>query len=267
MYEPRLEPIDDPDDPRLVDYRELKEHRLREESGKLVAESERVVQKLLASSLTVHSVLLTPTRLASLKTSLCGTYPVYVASQAVLDTIVGFHFHRGCLAVAARPSAATIPPGARCVVVLEDLVDVDNLGTMVRNAAAFGADAVLLSPRCADPFYRKAIRTSTGHVFFVPIVRAQSWPTALVELKRRMRLLGTSLSPRAKPLAHLQAPAQVAVLFGSEGNGLSEAAAALCDELITVPMAPPADSLNVSAAGAVVLYQLAFLQGRLQGGS
>ena len=184
-----LPPVEvrDPDDPRLADYRQMTERRLNAEGGRFVAESERVVRRLVASRLTVHSVLLTPPRLATLAEVLTGPYPVFVASQAVLDAIAGFHVHRGCLAIGERPQAAALPPGARAVVVLEDLTDVDNLGALARHAAAFGADALVLSPRCADPFYRKAIRVSLGAVFGLPIVRAESWPGDLEVLRRRRR--------------------------------------------------------------------------------
>src|SRR6185503_19012612 len=159
-----LPPVEvrDPHDPRLADYRSLKERHLNAEGGRFVAESERVVRRLVGSGLTVHSVLLTPPRLATLADALAGPYPVFVAAQALLDEIAGFHVHRGCLAIGERPAPAALPPGARAVVALEDLTDVDNLGALARHAAAFGADALLLSPRCADPFYRKAIRVSLG---------------------------------------------------------------------------------------------------------
>jgi len=156
-----LPPVEvrDPHDPRLADYRSLKERHLNAEGGRFVAESERVVRRLVGSGLTVHSVLLTPPRLATLADALAGPYPVFVAAQALLDEIAGFHVHRGCLAIGERPAPAALPPGARAVVALEDLTDVDNLGALARHAAAFGADALLLSPRCADPFYRKSFRT------------------------------------------------------------------------------------------------------------
>ena len=163
------------DDARLADYRDLQDRRLAESSGRFVAESELVVRKLLATDLRVGSLLLTAPRLASLESALAtgkGDFPVFVVPQGVMDQIAGFHVHRGCLAIAERPQHSTIPANARTVVVLVDLVDVDNLGAMARNAAAFGVDAILLSPRCADPFYRKAVRTSAGAVLSLPIVRA-----------------------------------------------------------------------------------------------
>lgn len=244
-------------DPRLADYVRLKERDLATETGRFVAESERVVRRLLESPLPVVSLLATPVRLAALADLLAApSFPVYVAEQPVLDAIAGFHVHRGCLAIGERPTDARIPEGARTVVVLEDLVDVDNVGAIARNAAAFGADAIVMSPRCADPFYRKAIRVALGAVFFLPIVRLSSWPYALQALKQThdLTLVGAVVDPTATPLPQAPRPARLAILFGSEGPGLSAAARAACDRLVTIPMAPTADSLNVATAAAVALY-------------
>lgn len=251
--------ISDGADPRLDDYRALKEARLNEQSGKFVAESEVVVRKLLASGLHVHSVLLTPGRLRSLQPALTGDYPVYVVPQTVMDGVAGLPVHRGCLAIGARPVDVTVPADARLVVVLADLVDVDNVGAIARNAAAFGADALLLSPRCADPFYRKAIRVSAGCVFALPVVRASRWPDDLLALRnqRGFSLLAATLDTTATPLPAYQRPPRVALVLGSEGPGLSPQIARACDATVTIPMAGAiVDSLNVATAAAVFLYQL-----------
>jgi len=249
------------DDARLADYRDLQDRRLGEESGRFVAESELVVRKLLRTGLRVLSLLLTAPRLAALEAALTeakGDFPIYVVAQATMDQVAGFHVHRGCLAVAERPRRTRIPAGSRIVVVLVDLVDVDNLGAMARNAAAFGADAMLLSPRCADPFYRKAVRTSAGAVLSLPIVRATSWPDDLLALRERdgFSIVGAVLGDHARPLAEFTPPDRLAVLVGSEGPGLDQDTQRLCDTLITIPMArsPAVDSLNVATAGAVFLY-------------
>jgi tRNA G18 (ribose-2'-O)-methylase SpoU len=270
---PRLE-VTDADDPRLADYRALKERHLNAEGGRFVAESERVVRRLLASGLGVHSVLATPPRLRALEDALAaprprvdpsaralpdGELPVYVASQAVLDAIAGFHVHRGCLAIGERPTSRALPTGARGVVVLEDLVDVDNLGVIARNAAAFGADALVLSPRCADPFYRKAIRVSLGAVFDLPIVRLARWPDELDTLRELgFSLVAAVLSPGATPLPRFVPPARWALLLGAEGPGLSPGAVLRCHHSVTIPMSTStgADSLNVATAAAVMLYAL-----------
>jgi tRNA G18 (ribose-2'-O)-methylase SpoU len=247
--------ISDADDPRVADYGQLKERWLNAQGGRFVAESERVVRRLIESGLGVHSVLLTAPRLATLADALGGAFPVYLAPQDLLDRIAGFHVHRGCLAVGSRPAVATIPAGARRLVVLEDLTDVDNLGAIARHAAAFGADALVLSPRCADPFYRKAIRVSLGAVFTLPIVRLARWPDDLRALHADgIELVGAVLEPGATPLARFEPPARAALLLGAEGPGLSPAARALCDHRVTIPMSPGADSLNVATAAAIFLY-------------
>jgi tRNA G18 (ribose-2'-O)-methylase SpoU len=268
---PRFE-ITDADDPRLADYRALKERHLNAEGGRFVAESERVVRRLLASALPVHSVLATPPRVRALEDALAAPdatspradlpvadLPIYVAAQPVLDAIAGFHVHRGCLAIGERPATRALPPAARGVVVLEDLVDVDNLGAIARNAAAFGADALVLSPRCADPFYRKAIRVSLGAVFDLPIVRLGRWPDDLDILRKLgFSLVAAVLSPTATPLPRFRPPARWALLLGAEGPGLSSEAVLRCHHSVTIPMSTStgADSLNVATAAAVMLYAL-----------
>jgi tRNA G18 (ribose-2'-O)-methylase SpoU len=249
--------VTDLTDPRLAPYRQLKERRLNEEGGLFIAEGELVVRKLLASTLPVHSVLLTAPRLQALQEVLRPEVPVLVAPQPLLDQVTGFHVHRGCLAVGERPQAARIPAGARAVVVLEDLVDVDNLGALARNAAALGADALVLSPRCADPFYRKAIRVSMGSVFSLPIVRAAAWPADLLALRALgLTLVAAVLAPDAVSIASYSPPPRFALLLGSEGPGLSHQTQQLCDVRVTIPMAPGADSLNVATAGALLLHRL-----------
>lgn len=250
-------PVSDRDDPRLADYRDVKERHLNALGGRFVAESERVVRRLMDSGLPVHSVLLTAPRLATLADVLGGPFPVYLATQELLDGVAGFHVHRGCLAVGERPANPSVPDGARAVVVAEDLTDVDNLGAIVRHAAAFGADALALSPRCADPFYRKAIRVSLGAVFGLPVVRFARWPDELAALRARgLATVGAVVEPAATPLARFTPPPRFALLVGAEGPGLSPEARAACDHLVTIPMSAGADSLNVATATAIFLYAL-----------
>jgi tRNA G18 (ribose-2'-O)-methylase SpoU len=252
-----LQPIDDAQDPRLGDYRRLKEQALRQDSGKFIAESEPVVRKLIASGLGVDSVLLTPHHLRRLEEVLPPGVPVYVAAQPVLDQVAGFHVHRGCLAVGRRPLAPRLPADARTVLVLEDLVDVDNLGGIARNAAAFGADGMMLSPRAADPYYRKAIRVSMGTVFSLSIVRAAAWPDELRALRDHhgLALVAAVLDDDAVPLSTFTWPERVALVLGAEGPGLAEATKRLCDHRVTIPMARErADSLNVATAAALFLF-------------
>lgn len=249
------------DDERLLYYRDLQDRRLADQSGRFVAESELIVRKLLQSPIETESVLLTAPRLATLEpllSTLTADFPVYVVPQAMMDQVAGFHVHRGCLAIARRPER-TIPDDARLVGVCVDLVDVDNVGAMARNAAAFGVDALVLSPKCADPFYRKAVRTSAGAVLTLPIVRATEWPRELLDLRQRgFTLLGAALSPKAVSLTQFLRPQRTAVLFGSEGPGLDAHTMNFCDALVTIPMtaSPAVDSLNVATAAAVVFFHL-----------
>jgi tRNA G18 (ribose-2'-O)-methylase SpoU len=249
--------LTDPADPRLADYRDLKDRARRAAGDSFIAESEPVVRKLIESGLPVRSILLTAPHLTHLEAVLPAGVPVYVAPQAVLDQVAGFHVHRGCLAVGQRPFAPEVPAHAHTVVVLEDLVDVDNVGAAIRNAAAFDAGAVVLSPRCADPFYRKAIRVSMATVFFLPVVRCQTWPQDLLRLRQShsLSVVGAVLDPQAVPLSSFTWPERVALLVGAEGPGLSPAARAACDHLVTIPMArAKADSLNVATATGIFLH-------------
>ena len=259
--------VTDVDDPRIADYRLLKERHLNTQGGRFIAESELVVRRLLASGLRVHSILATPVRLGTLSDVLPDagdnhnddppSFPVYVADQPTMDRIAGFHVHRGCLAVGERPAHPRIPPGARTVVVLEDVVYIDNIGSMVRNAAALGADALCLSPQCADPFYRKGIRTSLGSVFTLPIVRFARWPEDLIALRAEgFTLVAATPAPDATPLHALPRPPRLALLLGAEGPGLTPATMALADHRVSIPMSPAADSLNIATAGAILLYTL-----------
>ena len=260
---PRLDPVrvESVDDPRLCDYRELKEQRLQAESGKFVAESIGVIALLLKSPLAVDSILTNETKYESVAQALADSgrtdVVLYVAAQSIMDGIAGFNVHRGCLAVGRRPNTTRVPSDARLVIALEDLVDVDNVGAIVRNARAFGADALLLSPRCADPYYRKAIRVAMGNTFSLPIVRALDWPDALLACKAQLgaQLLAAVVDNTAQPLSEYRRTGPVILLLGSEGPGLTPTTVALCDHRLTIPMAG-ADSLNVATAAAVFLYQL-----------
>jgi tRNA G18 (ribose-2'-O)-methylase SpoU len=252
------------DDPRLDDYRNLKDNLLQERSNRFVAESLSVVAQLLQSNLQVNSILTTETRWQRLAQTAAfldrATKPfVYIVEQSVMDEVTGFNVHRGCLAIGERPAAPTFTSNAQLIVALEDLVDVDNVGAIVRHACAFGADGLLLSPKAADPYYRKAIRVAMGNTFHLPIVRTTAWPADLIAWKARLgaQIIGTVVQPEgAHSLRDYQRKGEPCILvFGCEGDGLSRTTRNLCDELVTIPMAK-ADSLNVATAAAVFLFQL-----------
>jgi tRNA G18 (ribose-2'-O)-methylase SpoU len=234
--------------------------------GFVVAEGRLVVARLIRERrCRVRSVLMTPAARdasADVIEMLAADVPVYLVDQAVLAAAAGFNFHRGCLAIADRP--APVPPAALAaadlVVALERCGNVDNMGGIFRSAAAFDVDAVLLSPGCCDPLYRKSIRTSMGAALSVPFVHLPEWPAPLADLQARgFTLVATTPAPAAATLNDVfrsGRPRRVALLAGSEGDGLSEAAMAMADIRVRIPISPRVDSLNVAVAVSIVLARL-----------
>lgn len=256
-------PIEDAADPRIAAYRDIRERDLVGREGLFVAEGEVVVRVLLTRSLhTPLSLLLSEKRIAVLADALPPDVPVYVASQPVLDAIAGFHLHRGILAlgrVNPAAGAATLLsslPRRATVVVLFGIANHDNMGGIFRNAAAFGADAVILDAACCDPLYRKAIRVSVGAALAVPFARLAPEDDA-VALLRANNFVPLALSPRgATTLSGLARPPRVAALFGTEGPGLPDDIMS-CAETVRIEMAGTMDSLNVATASGIVLHHLA----------
>jgi tRNA G18 (ribose-2'-O)-methylase SpoU len=263
----RGEPVTDPLDPRLADYRMAREanHRAR---GVFLAEGRFAVRQLLGHSpFAARSVLTTAAMLGGLSDLLesrAASVPTLIASPQVIRTVVGFAFHRGCLAVGERgrsPSAAELvePPGPRTLVALEKLVDPENVGAVFRNALAFGVHAVLLSPGCGDPLARKAIRASAGGTLRVPFAVVDDWPRGLTALTARGYQL-IALSPAAaRELGDLPdppPPERRALLLGNEGHGLSAGSLALAAAAWRIAMAPGVDSLNVATASGIALHRL-----------
>jgi tRNA G18 (ribose-2'-O)-methylase SpoU len=264
----KIEAVADVDDPRLDEYREIRDTARPDRRGLFVVESTLVVQRLLTRShFRPRSVLATRTAIAHLADALASApadLAVYVGSHALLHGVVGFKYHRGCLALAERGpalAAETVfaPAGRRLLLALEDLSDPDNVGAVFRNAQAFGADGVLLSPGTADPLYAKAVRVSVGAALTVPFARLEAWPAGLATLRRSGYQL-LALSPRgdveAADLGERPAPGRLVVIVGQEGAGLPPPTVAAADLTVRVAMAPGVDSLNVAAATAVVLHQL-----------
>ena len=260
--------IDQLDDPRLEDYRNVPDPVLLRKRGLFVAESRLVVRELLSHQrLNTRSVLATPAAYDSLKdllTDRTDNLAVYVASHQFLQNIVGFNVHRGCLAIGERPAPVTdrtLPAltAGRLVVVLERVSNPDNVGSIFRNAAAFGANGVLLSPGCGDPLYRKAIRTSLGATLRIPYGEVDDWPEGLTRLQELgFATMGMTLDADAVELDTVvtDAPTPIALLFGTEGAGLSDEAVALLDYRVRIPIADSVDSLNVATASGIALYLL-----------
>ncbi len=254
-----VERVRDPDDPRLADYRELRDGERRRREGTFVAESRQVVRRLLASRFRARSVLATEAAAEDLRDVLVDGLPVYVAPEAVLQRVVGFNFHRGCLAIGER--AADAAPEAlldtRVLLVLEAITNPDNIGGVFRNAMAFGAGGVLLSPGCSDPLYRKAIRVSMGGTLVVPFARVETWPGVLVELRERGFTIVALAPGGTLPIDELPRPERVALLLGAEGDGVSAAARAVADVTVAIPMAGADHSLNVATASGIALHRCA----------
>ncbi len=260
--------VDDPDDPRVLDYRCLTDPELRMryegDAGVFIAEGPLVVRELLSSPYDVRSVLVTAGQHEVLADALAGVpAPIYVASQRVIDAIAGFHLHRGALACGQRrelASVAEVIAAARVVCVLERINDHENLGAIFRNARALGVDAVVLCPECCDPFYRRAVRVSMGHLLRVAIARAPDLPIAIAQL-RAAGFTTVAFTPdlTAEPVQALDElrGQRVALLLGAEGPGLRPATQDAADRRVRIPMRPGVDSLNVATAAAIAFHRLA----------
>lgn len=263
-------PLTDPTDPRVEDYFRLTDVALRRvvepERGLYMAESEKVIRRALDAGHQPRSLLLTPRwvqDMAALVADVEATgAPVYVAEPSVAESMTGFHLHRGALASMQRPElppVASLLKGARRVVVVEDVVDHTNVGAIFRSVAALGADAVLVTPRCADPLYRRSVRVSMGTVFQVPWTRIDPWPGGMTELQEAgFTVAALALRDDAVTLQALAAdpPARLALVLGTEGDGLAASTVAAADLAVRIPMAGGVDSLNVAAASALALYAL-----------
>jgi tRNA G18 (ribose-2'-O)-methylase SpoU len=260
-------PISDPADARLRDYIALTDVSLRRltepQDGLYIAESTKVIERALAAGHRPRSVLLQQKWLDELA-PLLGDFdiPLFLASQEVLGEITGFVMHRGALASMHRPvlpAPAELLAHARRVVVLEDIVDHTNVGAIFRAVAGLGADAVLVTPRCADPLYRRSVRVSMGAVLQIPWTRLPEWPDAASQLHDAgFTIAALALDEGAVTLDAFAAdpPEHIALLLGTEGDGLSAAAIEGSDVVVTIPMARDVDSLNVAAASAVALWAL-----------
>lgn len=257
--------VHDAADPRLTDYTGLTDvalRRVREPAeGLFLAEGEKVIRRAVAAGYRPRSLLMAERWRASLSDVVAATGAVaYVADEDVLREVTGYRVHRGALASMERrplPPVDDVVAGARVVVVMEDLVDHTNVGAVFRSAAALGADAILVSPECADPLYRRSVKVSMGAVFSLPWTRAEPWPDVLDLLRHNdVELWALSPDPTATSLRDARHDGRVALLLGTEGEGLTAAACARCDRVVRIPMAHGVDSLNVAAAAAVACYAL-----------
>lgn len=260
--------VTDPSDPRLHDYSGLTDVELRKvrepAEGLFLAEGEKVIRRALAAGYPMRSTLLSPKWVEAMRPLIDAVdAPVYVGGEPLLEAVTGFHVHRGALASMQRiavPEAGSVLAKARRVVVMEDIVNHTNLGAIFRSAAALGMDAAVLTPSCADPLYRRSVRVSMGTVFALPYARLDSWPGGLATLAEHgFRTIALTPGPTAIDLRDLRfgPEEKVALLLGTEGDGLSDPALAAADLRVRIPMAAGVDSLNVAAAAAVACYAIA----------
>ena len=269
MSNPTIETVTADDDARLSDYRDLRDVTLRRtleaEHGLFIAEGEKVVRRALAAGYQPRSFMLTECWLPGLADLVAASgAPCYLVDEALTEQVTGFHVHRGALASIHRrplPPPEQVLDGARRVVVLEDVVDHTNVGAVLRSAAALGVDGALLSPRCADPLYRRAVKVSMGAVFSLPWTRVDDWWDAVPSLSAAgfttvaLTLADDAVDLDAVPTA-VPADARLALLIGSEGSGLSGRWQQAADVRARIPMAADIDSLNTAAATAIACYAL-----------
>ncbi|MFF0435831.1 TrmH family RNA methyltransferase [Streptomyces sp. NPDC004327] len=257
--------IDDPDDPRLRDYTGLTDVELRRRrepaEGLFIAEGEKVIRRAKDAGYEMRSMLLSAKWVDVMRDVIDELpAPVYAVSPDLAERVTGYHVHRGALASMQRkplPTAPELLAGARRVVVMEAVNDHTNIGAIFRSAAALGMDAVLLSPDCADPLYRRSVKVSMGAVFSVPYARLDTWPRGLEAVREAgFKLLALTPADRAMSIddAAPHKLDRVALMLGAEGEGLSTQALRAADEWVRIPMAHGVDSLNVGAAAAVAFY-------------
>lgn len=254
---------------QLEDYTGLTDVALRRKiepaGGLYIAESQQVIRRALAAGHKLRSVLIAPKWLPKSEDIVAAAQqqgvPMFVASEECLEQLTGFHLHRGALASMHRPKladASTVMANARRVVVLEDIVDHTNVGAIFRACAGFGVDAVLVTPRCADPLYRRSIRVSMGTVFQVPWTRIEPWPLALQNWSAQGWVTAAlALTERATSLDTFSQdlPDRLALVLGTEGDGLGARTLANVDTEVVMPMSGGVDSLNVAAAAAVAIWE------------
>ena len=250
------------DDPRLAPYRELKKSNLTRWSGLFVAEGEKLVRRLLASDYETASLLVGRRYLEEFAALAPAETPVLAIPDEWVESLVGFNFHRGVLACGKRranPALKDVLAAAEqraTVVVCPDVQDPENLGAILRIAAAFGVDLLMLGSRAADPLSRRVLRVSMGAALAVPLIRSDDLPANLGRLRSDFgfELAATVLDADAEPLNRAARPERIALLFGSEGHGLDRSLVERCDRRLTIAMQRGTDSLNVAVAAGMFLY-------------
>ncbi len=264
----RILHVADLQDERLDEYLRLSEAHLRMrtdvENGLYIAESTKVVQRAINAGHTPRSFLLAQKHLGQLVAEFnrFPDAPIFIGDDAQLQDLVGFHLHRGAMAAMNRPAPLDLDEvlaASSRVAILEDIADHTNLGAIIRSASGLGIDAVLLTPKCVDPWYRRSARVSMGTVFDLPWVRLESWPQDIERLRAHgYRMLAMELTENAVPLNEIQLAAgeKAAMILGNEGRGVTDEALAAVDTTVIIPMHREVDSLNVGAASAIAFWHL-----------
>jgi tRNA G18 (ribose-2'-O)-methylase SpoU len=254
--------LDSSEDRRLAAYRDLPGRSVRGDAKRFIVEGRFLVERLLASNLTTESILTDAARLPALHRDIAECTTVFVLPTDTIDQLVGFDFHRGMLACGLRRPLPTLDdclpaaPASTLMIVCSQVVDPTNLGGILRNCAAFGANGVLLGPGCADPYSRRVLRVSMGAVFKLAIATSENLSSDLRRLSdlHRVTLVATVLDEDAEPLSQVERIERIGLVIGNEGFGLSDETVNICQRKVTIPLHSNVDSLNASVASGVVLY-------------
>jgi tRNA G18 (ribose-2'-O)-methylase SpoU len=260
------------DDPRVAHYRDLKDKLLDRQGRLFIAEGENVVRRLLTSDFETLSVFVVEHRAAGIAEVVPLHVPLYVGSKQLMERVIGFDFHTGVVACGRRKPPLTLDEAIPrdkpelLIVICGDIANVENLGSLIRLSAGFGADAMVLSERCHDPFWRQSVRVSMGTVFALPIVPSKNLVADLHRLRLEwgVQVAGTVLDAGAEPIAPAGRPGKFAIAFGNEAHGLTQEQLAACDRRITIPMGLGTDSLNVAVAAGIFLYHFTQVAARLK---
>ena len=256
------------EDPRVEPFRNVRDADLRGRDHLCMVESEMVVRRLLDTDWEIHSVLVSPTKCQRLASVLRDRdVPILVADISLMSEITGFNIHRGVLAAVRRP-----PPESHSVqrliqkfqgkeqlslLMAEGITNIDNMGSLFRNAAAFGVDGIVLDESCCDPLYRKSIRVSMGHALSIPFAITEDWNSELHELKQALsiKLIGCEISENAVPMWEVEQGDRFGLVMGGEKHGLTQSTIDTCDAIAQIPMSARVPSINVGVASAVALYE------------
>lgn len=265
-----VETIQDINDERIALFRDLPDRKLSDEGKYFIAEGELVLERMLSSGCQVESVLAVESRLERVLELLPPGVRVFSASRQLVSRIIGFKFHLGVIGCGIRRPPLTLEDMTSgwqervTLLVLPDIINTRNLGGLFRNAAGMGADGVLLGPRCCDPYYRQCVRVSMGGVFKIPFVRSEDVAGDLDRLESRFGLesFATVVGGDARTLSEVRRPEKMALLFGSEAQGLSPELVSRCRNRVTIPMHLGSDSLNVAVSAGIILHYFQYLSRR-----